>query len=145
MKYLILILFSLFIIACTDEPLNPYFDTEPNQYNGHWEIQTTGDLPGAATIYINSAGEIKNGIPMLYYNLAKVNTYIDGFIKSSGTIEANFYCSYVYHSEAGIINIISATGLFNGSFSDSTANGNYHIKLLNNESFSGTWQAFRLN
>jgi len=145
MKYLILIPFSLFMISCSDEPLNPFYNTEPNKFNGHWEIHTSGDLPGAATIYINSAGEIKNGIPMLYYNLAKANTYIEGIINSNGTIDANFYCNYVYQSGTGIINIISATGLFSGSFSDSTANGNYQVKLLNNDSFSGTWQAFRLN
>ena len=99
MKTFFLALVFLFIVSCNDEPLNPFFDTASNPFSDHWEIHTSGELPGAATIYINSAGEIKNGIPMLYYDLAKVNTYIDGIVNKNGSIRANFYSNYVLESE----------------------------------------------
>ncbi len=145
MKTSILILISLIIISCNDEPLNPFFDTASNPFNDHWQIQTSGDLPGAATIYINSAGTIKNGVPIIYYDIAESITYIDGIVNKEGSIQAEFYSNYLYESETDTINIVSSTGFFKGNFINNSSGGIYQISLLNGDSFSGSWSGFRLD
>lgn len=145
MKYLFLILISTIFFSCSDEPLNPFFNTEPNAYSGHWQIETSGDLPGAATIYVNSAGTIKNGMPLIYYDIAKSVTYIDGIVNKDGSIQAVFYSNYIFESETDTINIISSTGSFEGVFNPDNASGSYQIALLNGDSFSGSWSGFRLD
>lgn len=144
MKALIIILISFFIISCNDEPLNPFYNIDPNPFNGNWQIKTSGDLAGAATIPVNSVGSINNGIPIIFYNLVKVNIYIKGTIEPSGKLEAIFYNNYIIEIDSLNIIVSSFDGSFNGTFQDSTANGNYNLTLDNQDSFTGTWEAFRL-
>lgn len=145
MKTLIIILISLLVISCNDESLNPFFNTDPNPFNGYWKIQTTGDLTGAATIYVNSTGSVHNGIPIVFYNLINVNIYIKGTVEPSGKLDAEFYNNYTIEIDSLNIIVSSFDGLLDGTFRDSTASGSYNLTLDNQDSFAGIWEAFRLN
>ena len=82
---------------------------------------------------------------MIYYDHAKVNTYIDGIVNRDGSIQAVFYSNYIFESETDTINIISSTGIFEGVFNIKSASGSYQIMLLNGDFFSGDWSGFRLD
>lgn len=136
---LYLILLGLFFISCDSEI--PVYTTDPNPNNGHWTINTTEDLEGAATIIVNSVGSVHNGIKMKFYDLADVIVYIDGTVNKDGTLHADFYCNYT--SQDPVLAIVSSTGIFNGTFTGSAAGGNYSLTLLNGDVFNGSWQGVR--
>ena len=129
MKFLITLI-PLFLLSCSDEPLNPFYNTSANPFNGHWEIHISGDLPGAATIYVNSVGTINNGIPVLYYVIAKVTTYIDGSVSKEGILESRYYTNYTFIDSIDTIDINIVDGFLYGSFSADSANGNYSVNLF---------------
>lgn len=139
MKTFVSILLITFVNLSCSDPLTPdNFIQTKNTHSGLWEVHLSGDLSGAATIILQSSGFIHNGIP-INFGIAKVNTYIKGSVKESGTLQADFYNSFIKDS----VSIIS-DGIFVGTFSDSACSGSYSLVTNDTLNYSGTWNGFRI-
>ena len=135
--------YSLLLIAysftsCSDPLTTDTLIQDEIAYSGFWEVHLSGDLSGAATIPIRTQGEIHNGVP-INFGVASVITYIKGQVDNNGSLQAEFYNSFVKDT----IKIIS-DGTFTGTFSDSSCSGQYHLITNDTLSYSGTWQGFRI-
>lgn len=142
MKLYILIFATLFLFSCADNPVS--LGPVNSSFTGHYLLELSGDLQGAATIVVFQNAKLGNGVILNYYDSIPVIHYFDSFVKNDGGFNSNFYCEKTLYTETDTLEFISKSGTFTGTFSNDSASGFWDVTLTNDSSFTGSWSAVKL-
>lgn len=138
-KILLILFISVFYFGCNKETATS-LQPVTNQFAGNWEVHTTGEAPGAATIIIKDNGLTDNGI-VSTINDVEVIVYLNGVMEDDGTFRsvASVHKEYMLNNENLVL---EGSGSYNGFFIDSIGTGSYLLNI-NNQVYSGTWTAVK--